>query len=159
MFVKRFDKIRQSAELSALTAYILWLLFGALLLLFVDKVLPSPMTLMLGFGFVYPAGCLVLFFRLCKQHGVMWYFPAAVIAATVIQYIFWETYRVIVPNLIVMTILCLLFGCGLGSCFADKEAIKEYREKKRSKKLGEDKPYTSIIDDKPVNNGKNKHGK
>ena len=116
--------------------------------------IPSILTLMLAFGFVYPAGCLLMFFRLCKRHGVMWYFPVAVIAATVLQYAVWGIYRAIIPNLIIMTILCLLFGCGLGGCFADKEAVREYREKRRMKKLGEDKPYTSIISDGNVRKNK-----
>ena len=150
MYVKGFDKVRQSEGLSALVTFLGWLCFGVLLILLVDKVLPSPLMLMMEFGFIYPAGCLVMFFRLCKRHGVMWYFPAAVIGATIILYIFWATYRAIVPNLIVLTILCLLFGCGIGGCFADKEAVKAARENKRLKKLGEDKPYTSIIDGKPV---------
>ena len=149
MYVKSFDKIKQSAELSALTTFLLWLCFGIVLILLIDKLIPSILTLMLGFGFIYPAVCLILFFRLCKRHGVMWYFPVAVIAATAVQYIFWTTYRAIIPNLIVMTTLCLLFGCGIGSCFADKEAVRAAREQKRAKKLGEDKPYTSIIDGKP----------
>ncbi|WP_295153166.1 hypothetical protein [uncultured Ruminococcus sp.] len=154
MSVKGFDKIRKSAELSELFVFAAWLLFGILLIVLVDKVLPAPITLMLSFGFVYPAGCLIMFFRLCKTHGVVWHFPAAVIAATVLQYVFWDTYRVIVPNLIVMTILCLLFGCGLGSCFADKEAVRAYREQKRLKKLGEDQPYTPIIENDPIKKGK-----
>ncbi|MBQ8965215.1 hypothetical protein [Ruminococcus sp.] len=155
MSVKGFDKIRQSAELSAAATGVIWFLFGAALLLFVDKVYPSPLSLMLGFGFVYPAVCLVLFFRLCKRHGVMWYFPAAVIAATVLMYLLWDAYRAVIPNLIVMTILCLLFGCGLGGCFSDKEAVKAYREQKKLKKLGEDKPYTSILEDDPSKKNKN----
>ncbi|MCR5542163.1 MAG: hypothetical protein K6F71_15250 [Ruminococcus sp.] len=148
MYVKGFDKIRQSEELSAAAVFVLWLIFGIGLILLTDKVIPSILTLMLSFGFIYPAGCLVMFFRLCKRHGVMWYFPTAVIIATVLLYTLWGTYRAIIPNLIVMTVLCLLFGCGIGSCFADKEAVRAYREQRRQKKLGEDKPYSSIIDDK-----------
>lgn len=148
MSVKGFDKIRQSEELSAAAIFVLWLVFGIGLVLLTDKVIPSILTLMLSFGFIYPAGCLVMFFRLCKRHGVMWYFPTAVIIATVLLYTLWGTYRAIIPNLIVMTVLCLLFGCGIGSCFADKEAVRAYREQRRQKKLGEDKPYSSIIDDK-----------
>ena len=145
MSVKNLDKIRNSEFLSTLTVFLVWLVFSILLVLFVDKVLPSALTLMLSFGLIYPAGCLTVFFRLCRRYGVMWYFPAAVIASAVLMYAVWETYRAIVPNLIVMTILCLLFGCGLGSCFADKEAVRAYREQRRLKKLGEDKPYTSIV--------------
>lgn len=155
MSVKRFDKIRKSEELSALTVFGAWLVFGIFLVLFVDKVLPSALMLMLSFGFIYPTGCLFMFFRLCRRHGVMWYFPAAVIAASVLMYISWGTYRAIIPNMIVMTILCLLFGCGLGSCFADKEAVRAYREQRRMKKLGEDKPYTSIIDSSADKRSKN----
>lgn len=148
MFVKGFDKVRQSPPLSAVFTFVVWLCFEDLLIILVDKVIPSPLMLMMGFGFVYPAGSLVMFFRLCKRHGVMWYFPAAVIATVVVHYVAWETYRAVVPNLIVLTILCLLFGCGIGGCFADKEAVRAYREQQRLKKLGEDKPYTPILENK-----------
>lgn len=154
MSVKGFDKIRQSEELSAGAAFLLWLVLGVGLVLLVDKVIPSILTLMLAFGFIYPAGCFVMFFSLCKRHGVMWYFPVAVITSTVLMYALWETYRAIIPNLIVMTVLCLLFGCGLGGCFADKEAVRAYREQRRMRKLGEDKPYTSIINDSDVRKNK-----
>ena len=154
MYVKGFDKIRQSERLSAAAVFLLWLVFGSGLVLLVDKVIPSILTLMLAFGFIYPAGCLVMFFRLCKRHGVMWYFPAAVITANVIMYAAWGTYRAIIPNMIVLTVLCVLFGCGLGGCFADKESVRAYRENRRLKKLGEDKPYSSIIDDKDVRKNK-----
>lgn len=151
---KGFDRIRQSPEFSALVTFLGWLCFGDLLILLIDKVLTIPFVLMMGFGFIYPVGMLVMFFRLCKRHGVMWYFPTAVIAATVLHYVLWDTYRAVVPNLIVMNILCLLFGCGLGGCFADKEAVRAYREQKRLKRLNEDKPYTPILENKPVKKGR-----
>ena len=150
MFVKSLNKIRESEELSALLTFLIWSIFCVLLILLVDKLLPFIFVMMLCFGFVYPAVCLVMFFRLCKRHGVMWYFPAAVTAATAIMYVCWHTFRLIIPNLLVLTLLCLLFGCGLGGCFSDKEAVRAYRENRRLKKLGEDKPYNSIIDEKPV---------
>ncbi len=154
MYVKGFDKIKQSEKLSSAVVFMIWLCFSIGLVLIVDKVIPSILAFMLAFGFIYPVGCTVMFFRLCKKHGVMWYFPVAVITMTVLLYAVWNTYRIIIPNLIVMTILCLLFGCGLGGCFADKEAVRTYREQMRMKKLGEDRPYTPITDDSNIRKNK-----
>lgn len=120
-----------------------------LLLIFCDKIWVSIFSLMLCFGIVYPVLTVMMFFKTGKRHGVVWYFPAAVIAACVAEYVIYPTFRLIVPNIIVLTILCLLFGCGIGEAVSDKEAIKAERENRRLKRLGEDKPYEGILNEKP----------
>lgn len=137
--------------------FVLWFIEVNLLLIFCDKIWVSIFSLMLCYGLVYPVLTTVMFFRTGKRHGVVWYFPAAVIAVCVAEYVLYPTFRLIVPNIIVMTILCLLFGCGIGDAVSDKEAIMAEREQRRLKRLGEDKPYYGILNEKPVvKKGKNK---
>ncbi len=131
-----------------------WAAAANLLLLVVDKLWVSIFSLMLCFGFIYPVGSMVLFFRLAKRHGLLWYFYVLIMGLTVTEYILVEPYSIIIPNMIVMTALCLVFGCGIGSCFTDKGIVKAEREQRRLKRLGEDKPYQSIIDS--GSNGKKK---
>ena len=154
MYVKSFDmknRFREVPIINAAVFFLIWLIGTDLLLLLIDKVLVFPLALMMGFGFIYPVGASVLFFMLSKRHGVLWYFPVAVLAATALHMLFWASYRAVIPNMFVMTALCLLFSCGIGGCFADKESIKAYREKQKLKRLGEDKQYTPILEAKKKN--------
>lgn len=128
--------------------FLLWLIMTNVLFVIADRIWVSFFTLMVGFGFIYPAGSLVLFFRLGRRHGTVWYFYPAVIAAVTAEYILVPHFSSIIPNMIVMTIVCLLFGCGIGGCFADKTAIQAAKDLRRAKKLHEDVPYESILSDK-----------
>lgn len=145
------NKIREVPLYSAAFSFLIWLAGTDLLLILIDKLFTFPLALMLGFGFIYPVGATAIFFLLSKRHGVLWYFPAAVILTSSLHMIFWSAYRIMVPNILIMTTLCLLFGCGIGGCFADKEAVRAYRERQKQKRLGEDKPYTPILETKNNN--------
>lgn len=137
-------------------AFAAWFAGVNLLLVFCDKVWVNIFSLMLCFGLVYPVLSTVLFFKTAKKHGVVWYFPAAVIVSCVAEYVLYDTFRAIMPNIIVMTILCLLFGSGIGDTMSDKSAVRAAREQRRLKKLGEDKPYHGILDDTDTKNKKSK---
>lgn len=126
-----------------------WAAVTNLLFVIADKVLVSIFTLFLGFGFIYPISAVVLFFRLAKRHGLLWYFYAAVLAVTLAEYFLVDGFTSISPNIIVTTLLYLIFGCGFGSCFADKELINAEKEQRRRKKLNEDKEYRGILEDTP----------
>lgn len=126
-----------------------WAAVTNLLFVIADKVLVSIFTLFLGFGFIYPISALVLFFKLSKRHGILWYFYIAALAVTTIEYLLVDGFKSISPNIIVMTLLCLIFGCGFGSCFADRELINAEKEQRRMKKLNEDKEYKGILEDTP----------
>jgi len=126
-----------------------WAAVTNLLFVIADKVLVSIFMLFLGFGFIYPVSALVLFFRLSKRHGILWYFYAAILAVTSIEFFLVDGFKSISPNIIVMTLLCLIFGCGFGSCFADRELINSEKEQRRKKRLNEDKEYKGILEDTP----------
>lgn len=154
MLKQKLNSLRADSIGHSILTFLVWLICTNGLILFVDKVYASPFALMTGFGFIYPVGACVLFFRLGKRHGVVWQFAAAVILAAVCEYVFYRTYRIIVPNMLVMTALALLFGCGVGSVFADKDAIAAERLERKLRRTGDDKPYTSIIDDDNSKNNK-----
>lgn len=69
------------------------------------------------------------------------------IAVSVIEYIFVEEARSVVPNFIVLTVLTAAFAAGIGNCFADKDAINAAKADKKRKKLKKEPEYKNILDD------------
>lgn len=155
MLKQKFDRIWESPIKASAFMAILWAAVTNILFILSDKVLVSIFALMMFFGFIYPAASLVMFFKLGKRHGILWYFYVSVIVVTVAEYLLVPHFTSISPNIIVMTILCLIFGCGFGSCFADNDMIKAEKEQRRLRKLNEDKAYKKILD----NTEPNKKGK
>ena len=96
------NKIREVPLYSAAFSFLIWLAGTDLLLILIDKLFTFPLALMLGFGFIYPVGATAIFFLLSKRHGVLWYFPAAVILTSSLHMIFWSAYRIMVPNILIM---------------------------------------------------------
>lgn len=156
MLKQKLSKLTENPLLTFISASVLWFAEVNLLLIFCDKVWVSIFSLMLCFGLIYPVISTVIFFKSAKKHGVVWYFPAAVIAACVTEYVLYDTFRAIIPNIIVLTLLCLLFGCGIGDTMSDKSAVQAAREQRRLKKLGEDKPYYGILNDNSIEKNKSK---
>lgn len=154
-----FNGIKESPVKSAVYTLILWAAAANILFVLSDKILVSVFMLFISFGLIYPVVSLVIFYRLAKRHGLLWYFYAAVIAAVTAEYFLVSGFNAISPNIIVCTILCLVFGCGIGSCFADNDAIKAEKERRRMHKLGEDKPYTGILNSKPQEDQNRKRSK
>ena len=82
-----------------------------------------------------------------KNYGLKWYVAPVMIAVSVIEYIFVEEARSVVPNFIVLTVLTAGFAAGIGNCFADKDAINAAKEDKKRKKLKKEPEYKNILDD------------
>lgn len=131
-----------------------WTVFTVLMVLFVDKVWVSLLSLMLCFGFIYPAACLAVFFLVGRRHGLLWYLYGGIMTIDVVLYVLWDSFRAVMPNMIIMTALCLVFGCGIGSCFMDKDRVMAEREARRLRRTGEDQPYESILGDEENKKGK-----
>ncbi len=149
MLKRGFNRLWNNPLKASAFTLAVWAAVTNLLFVIADKVLVSIFTLFLGFGFIYPISALVLFFKLSKRHGILWYFYIAALAVTAIEYLLVDGFKSISPNIIVMTLLCLIFGCGFGSCFADRELINAEKEQRRKKKLNEDKEYKGILEDTP----------
>ena len=144
-----FNRLWSSPLKASAVTLVMWAVITNLLFVIADKVFVSIFTLFLGFGFIYPVSAMVLFFRLSKRHGILWYFYAEILAVTCAEYFLVDGFMSISPNIIVMTLLCLIFGCGFGSCFADRDLIKSEKEQRRKKRLNEDKEYRGILEDTP----------
>lgn len=95
--------------------------------------------------FLNPALLLAGSFMLAKTFGAKWYYTAAVIAASAVIY-FITPVRNVVPNLIIVTAVCTVFGSGVGSVFAPPEDNRE--SKKES--------YTPILSESNINKKKAK---
>ncbi|MBR1863521.1 MAG: hypothetical protein IJ806_05495 [Ruminococcus sp.] len=145
MLKQKYEKLIGGPVGHAVLTFLVWFAGMNLLVLLVDKLWSTGFSLMFCFGFIYPVGTFILFFRIGRRHGGLWYFAAAVIAACVLEFLLYRTYRIIVPNMIVLTVLTLLFGCGIGSCFADKDALQKAKEQRRLKRMHEDENYVSIL--------------
>ena len=126
---------------------IIWAAMTNLLYILADKVIANMIFIMLGYMIIYPVCTLVICFLFARGHGFKWYLFTAMLVITVCEYIFISGFRSITPNIIVMTIICIIFGGGIGNCFADKFAIEQQTQKAKQKKNNEDKPYKKILDD------------
>lgn len=93
----------------------------------------------LAFMLVYPVGSIAMFFKYGKGHGHKWYVYVSVILITLTEYVFVPVFYEIVPNVLAETIICLVFGTGIGGCFFEKTTVV------KKKKKGE--PYKKILDD------------
>ena len=117
------------------------------LYLLVDRVFPYGLTLMLCFMLVYPVTTFAMCFLYAKCNGITALMPFGMIPVVVLEYAFIEGFRAIIPNILVITGFCILFGSGMGSIFADKEMLEKRKKDKLNKKLGEDRKYKKILDD------------
>lgn len=147
MLKQKFLKISERPVLTAVLFLLMWALFTNLLFVLANYVWVSILSFMFCFMIFYPIITLVLCFMFAKRNGIVWYVPVLMILAVTAEYFFVTDFNSITPNIIVTTILCTLFGMGIGNCFADQGAVEAAKEERRKKKLNEDKKYKKILDD------------
>ena len=70
-----------------------------------------------------------------------WYLPFVMIGVSVAEYVFISDATAVVPNFILLTVLCVLFSVGIGSVFAVPQ------EKKKSGNNKKEERYKKILDD------------
>lgn len=141
-----FDKHRSPVK-TALLYLVLWELATVIMWLFTAKLFVIYPLFAVGFTVVYPVCTWWACYRHAKNYGLKWYVAPVMIAVSVIEYIFVEEAKSVVPNFIVLTVLTAGFAAGLGNCFADKDAINAAREDKKRKKLKKEPEYKNILDD------------
>ena len=129
-----FDKHRSPVK-AALLYLVLWELATVIIWLFTAKLFVIYPLFAVGFTVVYPVCTWWACYRHAKNYGLKWYVAPVMIAVSVIEYIFVEEARSVVPNFIVLTVLTAGFAAGIGNCFADKDAINAAKEDKKRKKL------------------------
>lgn len=130
---------------TALLYLAIWEIVTMILWLFTAKLFVIYALFAVGFTVLYPVCTCWLCFRFARRFGVKWYLTPVMIAVSVVEYILLEEFSSVVPNFIVMTILCSGFASGIGSCFADSEAInaaKREKQLRKNKKRSRIQKYT-----------------
>jgi hypothetical protein len=103
--------------------------------------------LFLCFMLLYPIMTLAGCFIYAKGCGIRIYMPFAMLPIVAAEYILFENFRAIQPNIFVTTLFGMLFGSGIGNIFADKKLIEQQKKARRDRRLHEDKKYRKILDD------------
>ena len=80
------------------------------------------------FMLLHPLLLLAGSFITAKLFGGRWYYKAAVIALSLVLF-FATPMRNVVPNLVIVTAVCVIFGSGLGGVFSPQSGTEESREK------------------------------
>lgn len=144
---KSISPIMQKPNKWALIFIIIWAAVFNILYILAEHIFPVGFTLLLGFMLFYPVFTFCLFFMYAKRNGITLLMPFGVIPILVTEYIFITPVRSIIPNVLLATGLCMLFGSGMGNIFADTELIQSLKKQRQDKKLNEDKKYKKILDD------------
>ncbi len=142
------DKITQHPAVSAVIFLAVWAAIMNGIYLLAEYVIPIGLTLLLGFMLVYPAMTFALCFYHAKRCSITPLMPFGMIPVVTCEYLLLDSFRAIIPNMLVTTALCMLFGSGMGNIFADKEYIAKLKKQRRDKRLHEDMQYRKILDDK-----------
>ena len=127
-----FEK-RRSPVKAALLYLVMWELATVIMWLFTAKLFVIYPLFAVGFTVVYPVCTWWVCYRHAKNYGLKWYVAPVMIAVSVIEYIFVEEAKSVVPNFIVLTVLTAGFAAGIGNCFADKDAKTPQRKIKSVK--------------------------
>lgn len=80
-------------------------------------------------------------FLTAKIFGGRWYYKAAVIAAAIVMY-FATPLGGVMPNLMIVTAICVIFGSGIGAVVSPKSGTEEeqIKQERYTPILGEDTP-------------------
>ena len=103
-----------------------------------------------GFMLINPVLLFAGSFITAKLFGSKWYYKAAIIALAAV--IFFATpMRGVVPNLLIVTAICVIFGGGIGGVFSPDSSGGEKAEREEK--------YTPILSDENTKNTKRKKKK
>lgn len=147
MLKKSLDKILDKPLISAVSAIIIWASVTNIMFFLGDRLIDNLLFQIMSFMVVYPLGTLCLCFFYSKHNGLKWYFFVLMGLIVTAEYFFVSGFDSIIPNIIICTLLCMVFGGGIGNCFADKDEINARKTLKMQNKNHEDEPYKKILDD------------
>lgn len=143
MLKQRLNKIIESPLTSAAAAIILWAFELNILFFLGNYAVKNLIFIMAAFFLIYPVVTFTVYFIYAKLHGVKWYIYLASMVIVVSEYLLIKDFDTISPNIIVLTILCLVFGSGFGSCFSYSQKTKSKTHTKKQDKNN----YKNILDD------------
>ena len=131
------NKLESRPLICGIVYLLIWEGLTALMWFLTARLTVSYLMFVLSFTVVYPIISCWTCFRFTRLFGLKLYVPAVMIGACVAEYIFIEDARAVVPNFIVMTVLCVLFGTGIGNVVTSQghsEADKNNKKSKKTKK-------------------------
>ena len=136
-------KISESPIKSAILLVLLWTALFNIFYFTGEYFLDNFIFQGIAFMIIYPAACFVMFYKYAKNFGQKWYVYIFTLLILVIEFALMKGVRAIVPNVIVSTVICLVFGGGIGGVFFDKNSVN-FSDKKKDK---EEENYKKILDD------------
>lgn len=139
MLNRIFNSLRESPVKAAVLLILGWGILINFLFFTGEYLWVNALYQMCGFMIIYPVGSIVMFFKYGKSFGHRWYAYVPILCITAGEYLFVKDFSEIVPNIIVETVIVLVFGIGIGSCFFDKSSIVKKTEKEED--------YKKILDD------------
>lgn len=134
-------KLESSPILCAAVYLLIWQGITALMWLFTARLWVLYLPFILSFTLIYPIITCWTGFRYTRLFGVKWYLTFVMIGVSVAEYVFISDATAVVPNFILLTVLCVLFSVGIGSVFAVPQ------EKKKSGNNKKEERYKKILDD------------
>ena len=137
------DSLRESPVKSGILLIAVWAVLFNILFAAGEYVFDNFIFQGISFMILYPAASFFMFYKYGKNFGHRWYTYVVVFVILLVEFIIFGGVRAIIPNIIVMTLLCMLFGGGLGGCFFDKTLLPE----KTRKKDRQQENYKNILDD------------
>ena len=135
---------------AAIFVIVIWLLASVGIFYFTTEVSKSIMPFIIGFLFVYPVGTFTACLLYAENYGQPLILQVPMFAIVILEY-FLLGFDSVEPNYIVMSLLAILFGCGIGKQFCDDNKIITLEDKINANKQAREqaeKNYKSIIDDK-----------
>lgn len=145
MLKQKLNKITDSPLISAVAALMLWAVELNGLFFLGNYTIKNLIFIMAAFFLIYPVITFVIYFIYAKLHGIKWYIYVVSILTVVSEYFLVTDFNTISPNIIVLTILCLVFGSGFGSCFSNSQPSSKDKNKTAKKQNKDD--YKKILDD------------
>ena len=133
MSVRSLQNKLESRPLICGAVYLLiWEGLTALMWFLTARLTVNYLMFILSFTVIYPVITCWTCFRFTRLCGLKLYVPTVMIAACVAEFIVIEDARAVVPNFIVLTVLCVLFGTGIGNVVTSQGS----KDKNKSGKTG-----------------------
>ena len=127
------SKLEEKAPLCAVVYLLIWEGLTALMWFLTARLTVNYLMFILSFTLVYPVITCWTCFRYTRICGLKLYVPAAMIAAGVAAFVLIEDARAVVPNFIVLTVLCVLFGTGIGNVVTSQHSESNKKNAKNNR--------------------------
>lgn len=142
--MKIIRSIWENKNSAAAATLLLWLLIPVGLVFLTGSALEYVAGFIVCYSVIYPVFTAVSCYLVSRRHGIVIFLPAAMVLLSVAGFAFTELLRYALPNVIVMTVVTVFFGCGLGNVMHGGKGDGNKNGKNNKKK---ENKYRSIVDD------------